>query len=56
MARPIEATPALYGEDAERLLAQLKVHASAEEIERRRRLCKSRREYMMRPKPIREEE
>ena len=36
MAKPIEATPPLYGEDARLLIESLKECASAEEIARRR--------------------
>ena len=36
MAKPIEATPPLFGDDARRLLESLKDCASPEEIERRR--------------------
>jgi hypothetical protein len=47
MAKPIEATPPLYGEDARRLLESLKECASPEEIaprraESRERLSQSR--------------
>lgn len=36
MARPIEPTPPIVGDDADRLLEQLADVASPEEIERRR--------------------
>lgn len=36
MAKPIEATPSLYGDDARRLLESLNTCASSEEIARRR--------------------
>lgn len=36
MARPIEATPTLYGEDAEAVLRSLSTTCSPEELERRR--------------------
>lgn len=36
MAKPIEATPPLYGEDARRLLEALKECAPPDEIARRR--------------------
>lgn len=37
MARPIEATPTLYGEDAERLIASLADRCSSEEAQRRQK-------------------
>lgn len=42
MAKPIEATPPLFGEDARRLLESLKECASPEEIERRRARSRER--------------
>ncbi len=50
MARPIEATPPLYGEDAEELLASLEKTASREEIERRQKWARSFLADVMRPK------
>lgn len=50
MARPIESTPVLYGEDAERLLEELKDCCSPEEMERRIAVSKKRLAEMMRPK------
>ncbi len=50
MARPIEATPPLYGEDAEELLASLEKTASPEEIERRLRRARAFLDLVKRPK------
>lgn len=42
MAKPIEATPPLFGEDARRLLESLEDCASPEEISRRREESRAR--------------
>lgn len=42
MAKPIEATPTLHGEDAVRLLESLPNVASPEEIARRRAISRER--------------
>lgn len=42
MAKPIEATPTLYGDDARRLLESLANVAPPEEIERRRAISRER--------------
>lgn len=47
MARPIRNTPALYGKDAERFLAEISVLPSAEERKREReRIHESVSEFM----------
>ena len=42
MAKPIEATPTLYGDDALRLLESLAVTAPPDEIARRRAVSRAR--------------
>lgn len=56
MARPIEATPTLTGEDAARLLSDLKQVCSAQESARRISVAKQGLLDMMSPKhtPINE--
>lgn len=53
MARPIEATPTLYDQDAERLLADLEDVCTPEEAMRRIQQAKKQRAEMMRPKVTR---
>lgn len=50
MARPIEPTPPLTGEDAERLLADLMHTCSVEEAQRRIDMAKQKLAIMMTPK------
>lgn len=50
MARPIEPTLPLEGEDAARLLAELSTGASSAEMSRRIAKAKDLRAEMMRPK------
>jgi hypothetical protein len=50
MARPIEPTPMLQGEDAERLLSDLAKVCSPQEAQRRIELARRERAEMMRPK------
>jgi hypothetical protein len=50
MARPIEPTPTLQGEDAERLLRELANVCPPEEAQRRIELARRERAEMMRPK------
>lgn len=50
MARPIEATPTLYGEDARRLLDELSNHCSREETERRQKRAKALLAQLNRPR------
>ena len=50
MARPIEPTPPLVGEDAARLLAQIAVVATPKEVARRREAARLRLAQVMRPK------
>lgn len=50
MSRPIERTPVVEGEDAERLLASLETGASEEEMAKRIAKAKELRAEMMRPK------
>jgi hypothetical protein len=50
MASPIEATPTLYGRDAERLLADLENVCSPEEAARRIKYAREQVAEMMRPK------
>jgi hypothetical protein len=50
MARPIEATPTLTGEDAEKLQASIARVASPEEIERRRRAARQFYNTVTKPK------
>ncbi len=50
MARPIEPTPPLEGEDAERRLSSLKVTASPEAIARRRKMGEKFLADVARPK------
>ena len=51
MARPIEPTPALEGQDAERLLASLKSGASDSEMAQRADSARKRVAQMMTAKP-----
>jgi hypothetical protein len=53
MARPIEPTPPLTGEDAEQLLVSLEEVASEEEMARRVEEAKKYLAEMMRPKGAR---
>jgi hypothetical protein len=53
MARPIEPTPTLEGEDAERLLESLEHTASPEEIARRRERARAFVAEVTRPKGLR---
>jgi hypothetical protein len=50
MAKPIESTPTLQGEDAERLLSDLANVCSVEESRRRATYARSTLAEMMRPK------
>lgn len=50
MARPIEPTPALRGEDAKRLLREVEQVCSPDEIKRRIERAKQMRASMMLPK------
>jgi hypothetical protein len=50
MARPIEATPTLEGEDAERLLRDLADVCSPEEARRRIKYAREQLAEMTRPK------
>ena len=50
MARPIESTPVLEGEDAERLLRDLENVCSPEEAKRRMEWAQVQLADMMRPK------
>lgn len=50
MARPIEATPILTGEDAEKLQASIAKVASPEEIERRRKAARQLYNTVTKPK------
>ena len=50
MARPIESTPPLEGQDAERLLASLKTGASNAEMARRAQSARERIDRMTAPK------
>ena len=52
MARPIEPTPILEGEDAERLLRDLENVCSPEEARRRIEWARAKRAEMMRPKVL----
>ena len=52
MARPIEATPTLTGEDAENLQASIARVASPEEIERRRKAARQLYNTVTRPSTI----
>lgn len=56
MARPIEATPTLYDQDAERLLADLEDVCTPEEAMRRIQQAKKQRAEMMRPKVTRRDD
>lgn len=51
MARPIEPTPPIVGEDAERLLAQLEQVAPPEEVARRIEEAERFLAEVMSPKP-----
>lgn len=53
MARPVEATPMLEGEDAERLLSELERVCPPDEAKRRIERAKRTRLEMMRPKRVR---
>lgn len=50
MARPIQSTPELSGEDARRLLESLERTCSLEEAERRRNRAKNAWDLLTRPK------
>jgi len=50
MAYPIESTPPIEGEDAERLAHELSIGASREEMSRRIARARISRAEMMRPK------
>ncbi|TKC95157.1 hypothetical protein E8A74_47520 [Polyangium fumosum] len=52
MARPIEPTPPLSGEDAEELLASLEKVASPEEVEKRLEAAKRYLADVKRPKVL----
>lgn len=54
MARPIQATPTLRGEDAKRLLRDLEDVCSPEEAQRRIEYGRKLRAEMMRPKSPRQ--
>ena len=56
MARPIEPTPPLEGQDAERLLASLKTGASDAEMARRAQSARERIDRMTAPKSPRPQE
>ena len=51
MARPIEATPIVTGEDAENLKASIAKVASPEEIERRKKAARQFYNTVTKPKP-----
>jgi hypothetical protein len=51
MARPIEATPVVTGEDAEELKASMAKVASPEEIERRKKAARQFYNTVTKPKP-----
>lgn len=52
MARPIEPTPTLDGEDADRLLESLDKHASPAEMKERQRRAKEYLEEIRKPKSL----
>lgn len=51
MAKPIEVTPTLYGDDAKRVFESLSVIASPEEMARRRAAAKKFAEMVTKLKP-----
>lgn len=52
MARPIEPTPTLDGEDADRLLESLDKHANSDEMKKRQRRTKEYLEEIRKPKSL----
>jgi hypothetical protein len=52
MAKPIEPTPVLEGEDAERLLRELEVVCSPDEAKRRTEWARRELAELMRPKSV----